>query len=200
MILFGLICAILLSVSRFSAVCDDLRGNVLRLHILANSDSEEDQAVKLLVRNRLLEETGALFEQQTDLSAAEKIAGKNLQRFCDIAGQVLSENGFSYGVSASLEDAFFETRVYDDFTLPAGTYRSLTIRLGNAAGKNWWCVVFPAVCIPAAQSAQLSDSVSAVSAEVAEHPSGYVLRFKTVEWYEKVKYQLLHLKNKNLLD
>ena len=188
-VLLGLVFAILLSVSRFSAVCDDLRGNVLRLHILANSDSPEDQAVKLKVRDRLIAETSFLFDGQTELSRAEEIATENLPRFCEIAAEVLRENGFSYDVTAAVEDSFFETREYEDFTLPAGTYRSLMIRLGAGKGKNWWCVVFPAVCVPAAEG-KLADSVSSVSADVAEHPSRYVMRFKAVEWYETLRKKL----------
>ena len=99
----------------------------------------------------------------------------------------ISENGFSYGASAEIGNSYFETREYEDFTLPAGNYRSLIIRLGKAQGKNWWCVIFPAVCIPAATDASLSDSASDTSAQIAEHPQKYVMRFKTVEIYEDLK-------------
>lgn len=189
-VFFGLVCAVLLSFTRFSASCEELRGNVLRLHIIANSDRAADQEVKLAVRDRILAETSYLFEGQTELSAAEGIAKENLPRFCAVAERVLLEEGFSYGVSASVEDRFFNTREYEDFTLPAGTYRSLVIKLGKAEGKNWWCVVFPAVCVPAASDAKLTDSVSKESAEIAENPTKYVLRFRTVEWLETLKKRL----------
>lgn len=184
---FGLICACMLSVSRFNAACDDLRTNVLRLHIIANSDSDEDQELKLKVRDKILEKTGVLFSDSTDLESAEKTVSESLSEFEEIANAVIAENGYDYTAEASLGDSYFETREYEDFTLPAGNYRSLIINLGKGEGKNWWCVVFPAVCIPAASDAELSDTVTEKSAAVAENPQKYILRFKTVEIYEKIK-------------
>ena len=189
----GLLCAVFASMAHFEAACDDLRQNVLRLHIIANSDSEEDQAVKLLVRDKILEESTDIFAGETDLKRAEEKAAERLNEFCETAEKVLRENGFSYGASAEIGDSYFETREYEDFTLPAGNYRSLIIRLGKAQGKNWWCVIFPAVCVPAATDASLSDSTRDTSAQIAEHPQKYVMRFKTVEIYEDIKK---FLKNK----
>ena len=189
----GLLCAIFASMAHFEAACDDLRQNVLRLHIIANSASEEDQAVKLLVRDKILEESTDIFAGETDLKRAEEKAAERLNEFCETAEKVLRENGFSYGASAGIGDSYFETREYEDFTLPAGNYRSLIIRLGKAQGKNWWCVIFPAVCVPAATDASLSDSTRDTSAQIAEHPQKYVMRFKTVEIYEDIKK---FLKNK----
>ena len=189
----GLLCAIFASMAHFEAACDDLRQNVLRLHIIANSDSEEDQAVKLLVRDKILEESTDIFAGETVLKRAEDKAAERLNEFCETAEKVLRENGFSYGASAGIGDSYFETREYEDFTLPAGNYRSLIIRLGKAQGKNWWCVIFPAVCVPAATDASLSDSTRDTSAQIAEHPQKYVMRFKTVEIYEDIKK---FLKNK----
>ena len=183
----GLMCAIFASMAHFEAACDDLRQNVLRLHIIANSDSEEDQAVKLLVRDKILAESSDIFSGETELEKAEEKAAEGLDEFCKTAEEVLSENGFSYGASAEIGDSYFETREYEDFTLPAGNYRSLIIKLGEAKGKNWWCVIFPAVCVPAATEASLSDSTSSTSAEIAEHPQKYIMRFKTVEIYEDLK-------------
>ena len=97
------------------------------------------------------------------------------------------ENGFNYDAVAYVEEKYFDTRVYDEFTLPAGYYPSLVIELGEAKGKNWWCVVFPTVCIPAASKGDLSDSVNAESANMAKQGSRYIMRFKTVEIYEKIK-------------
>lgn len=183
----GLLCAIFASMAHFEAACNDLRQSVLRLHIIANSDSEADQAVKLLVRDKILEESADIFAGETELRKAEKKAAEKIDEFCEVAERVLSENGFSYGAAAEIGDSYFETREYEDFTLPAGNYRSLIIRLGKAEGKNWWCVIFPAVCIPAATDASLSDSASGTSAQIAEHPQKYIMRFKTVEIYEDLK-------------
>lgn len=184
----GLLFAVFTSFARFDAACDDLRQNVLRLHIIANSNSEADQAVKLLVRDRILRETTDIFSGAAGLADAEKKAAERIGDIAEYAAETLKENGFGYGATAEIGNSYFETREYDTFTLPAGNYRSLIIRLGKAEGKNWWCVVFPAVCIPAAaQGAELSDSTSKASAEIAEHPQKYIMRFKAVEIFEDFK-------------
>jgi len=186
-ILFGLLCAILLSMTQFSVLCDDLRENVLRLHIIANSDSQSDQALKLKIRDAVLAEAGDLFLGVGELEKAERKASEHLDDFTRIANRVIKENGFDYTAQVSLGDCFFETRHYDTFSLPAGNYRSLIIKLGRAEGKNWWCVVFPSVCIPAAADSSLRDSVSEESAQIAEQSDKYIVKFKAVEIYEKLR-------------
>ncbi|MBQ4120107.1 MAG: stage II sporulation protein R [Clostridia bacterium] len=184
---FGLICAVLLSMTNFNALCDDLRQNILRLHIIANSDSASDQELKLKIRDVILEETSSVFADADSLSVAEGKAQEKLSHFNEIANQVIKENGFDYKAEVSLGDCFFETRHYDTFTLPAGNYRSLIIKLGEAKGENWWCVVFPSICIPAAFTSDLRDSVNEKSAQIAEQSDRYIIKFKTVEIYEKIK-------------
>lgn len=186
-LLCGLLCSVFLSAAHFGAACDDLRSNVLRLHIIANSNSAEDQAVKLKVRDSILTQTADIFDGKASLKEAEASAAKNIERLNETAVKTLRENGFNYGAAAEIGNSYFETREYEDFTLPAGIYRSLIIRLGNGEGKNWWCVVFPAVCVPAAGDARLSDSTAEVSADIAEHPNKYVMKFKAVEIYEDLK-------------
>lgn len=186
-ILFGLIFAILLSFARFDAACSSVRENVVRLHIIANSDSDTDQTLKLKVRDSILEESGNIFENTEKYSEALTICEENLQQFEEIANRIIKENGFSYTATASIGDTYFETREYDTFTLPAGRYQSLNIKLGEAAGKNWWCVVFPAVCIPAAADTDLSKSVDKDGVEITSNPQKYVMKFKVVEIYEDIK-------------
>lgn len=190
-VILGILCAVFASTAKFDASCEDLRQNVLRLHIIANSDSEEDQALKLKVRDAVLKQSDGIFDGNTDMKSAEAAVLAYLDEFCETANSVIRESGFDYTADVQLADSFFETREYEDFTLPAGTYRSLLIKLGKAEGKNWWCVVFPAVCVPAAADAQLSDSVNSESAAVAEHPQRYVMRFKAVEIYEDIKKFLI---------
>ncbi|MCQ2440931.1 MAG: stage II sporulation protein R [Clostridia bacterium] len=186
-IIFGLICAVLLSFSRFNAECDDLRANVLRLHIIANSDTDADQNVKLKVRDELLKNSDIIFDRCNNLEDAIISAEEKTDKICEIANEVLLKNGFKYNAVATVCDSYFETREYDGFTLPAGTYKSLTVRLGEAKGHNWWCVIFPAVCIPAAADASLADTASKASASMAENGKKYVIRFKSVEIYENLK-------------
>ena len=185
-ILFGRVCAILLGMTNFTALCEDLRQNVLRLHIVANSNSQKDQDLKLKIRDEILKETGNLFLNTDNLYEAEKTAEDSLEIFEDIANRVIKEEGFDYKATVSLGDQFFETRHYETFSLPAGTYRSLIIKLGKAEGKNWWCVIFPSICVPTSSS-DLRQSVSQNSAQIAEHSGNYIVRFKIVEIYEKIK-------------
>lgn len=189
-IAIGLICAIVMSFSHFDAVCDDLRSNVLRLHIIANSDSEFDQKLKLTVRDGILEATEELFENCKSLDDAILVSKNNIEYIAKVAQNILTENGVGYNATAEVGNSSFNTREYDDFTLPAGEYKSLIVKLGKAEGKNWWCVVFPAVCIPAASESALSDSTSKVSAEIAENSGRYIMKFKVIEWYERIKEKL----------
>lgn len=191
-LILGLLSAIFLNIAHFDAACEDLRHNVLRLHIIANSDSREDQELKLLIRDEILAATPDVFKDKTDITDAEESVAVNLPVFKEIAEKVLKENGAEYSADAMLGDSYFETREYDDFTLPAGTYRSLIIKLGKAEGKNWWCVVFPAVCLPsAAPEAKLTDSTSEESANIAQNPDKFIMRFKAVEIYENFKKRFM---------
>ena len=183
---FGLMCAICLSFADFNVSCEDLRTNVLRLHIIANSDSTPDQQLKLKIRDSILKESTNFFNEAQNTEDAVLIAQDNIEHYCDIANRVIKENGFSYKATASVGNSYFETREYEDFTLPAGYYKSLIISVGEAKGKNWWCVIFPEVCIPAA-TGNLSDTVSEKSSEVANRSNRYIMRFKAVEIYENIK-------------
>lgn len=189
-LLFGFLCSVFLSFASFDASCEELRHNVLRLHIVANSDSKEDQALKLKIRDRILSESNKLFETSGNLDEALATAKENLPLYNKIANEVIKEEGFSYTADAKIGKAFFETRVYDNFTLPSGNYDSLIIKIGKGEGKNWWCVIFPGVCVPTDSNASLSDTVSQKGVEIAENSEKYVIRFKTVEIYEKIKNKL----------
>lgn len=189
-VLFGLVCAIMLSFARFEVRCDELRQGVLRLHIVANSDSEADQNLKLAVRDEILKSSVDIFKNCNNVDQAIAIASKNIETINTIANNVLKQSDFGYEANVSVGSKYFNTRVYDDFTLPAGNYTSLIVDLGEAKGKNWWCVVFPCVCVPSASDATLTDGVSSYAADTAENASQYKIKFKTVELYEKFKKYL----------
>lgn len=186
-LLFGLLCSVFVSLAHFNAACDDLRTNVLRLHIIANSDSAADQQLKLKIRDEILSLSQELFSGATGIESAVKTAEDSADTVAEIANRVITENGFGYTAAASVGNSYFETREYNDFTLPAGTYKSLIVTLGEGEGKNWWCVIFPEVCLPAASDISLSDSTADESADIAYDKEHYILRFKTVEIYEKIK-------------
>ena len=148
----GLILAILISntvgIIRDGRRLDRLRGSVLRLHILAESDGDRDQQLKLYVRDALLE-SGILGEADS-LAEAESIAAERLPDIERIAETVLRANGCELPVEAELADTEFDVRTYGDITMPAGTYRALRVKIGSAQGHNWWCVMYPSLCVPAA--------------------------------------------------
>ncbi len=192
-ILFGLIFAVVLNFARFDTLCNDLRQNVLRLHIVANSDSSEDQNLKLAVRDAILSAKGEAFGECENLDEAISFAKDNTDEFKNIALSVIKEKGYDYNVEVSVGDSYFGNREYEDFTLPAGTYESLNIKIGEGDGKNWWCVCFPAVCIGAA--CDLRDGVSDDSANIAEQSEKLQIKFKTVEIYEEIKKIFLKSEN-----
>lgn len=176
------------SFSLFQRECREIREDVLRLHILANSDSAEDQAVKLLVRDRILAESGSLFNSAADKTSAREKAAENTGRVEKLAEEVLAEEGFSYPVTAKVTRQFFDTRVYDGFTMPAGWYDSLQVVLGEGEGHNWWCVLYPPLCISAAEKAQeeLEESFTEEELRVLEAEPQYEVRFFLVELAGKI--------------
>lgn len=131
-----------------------LADGLLRLHVIANSDSVQDQQVKLLVRDRVLAITEPLLAEAGDQDEVRRILSAHLQQITDAAQQVLTDQGMPYQLSAQMATEYYPTRAYDTFSLPAGQYTGLKIRLGAASGHNWWCVVFPPLCTDAAQAPQ----------------------------------------------
>lgn len=186
--LTGFIITVLLNLTVFSAKCENISEKILRLHILANSDSEEDQSLKLKVRDAVLERTSELFLNADDKTEAKSLSIESIDMIKKIAKDELLLNGCDYDVEVEVANMHFNTRRYGDVTLPAGNYDAVRILIGEAKGKNWWCVMFPAMCVPAAQdSKKLSDVLTASEVEVAENESEYEIGFKIVEYFETVK-------------
>ncbi len=159
----------------------------MRLHILANSDSEADQELKLKVRDAILEKSPTLFEGSLSLEDAVASAEASLDEIKATAEEEIFANGYNYSVKVYLCDMFFETREYEEFTLPAGQYKALRIEIGAAKGKNWWCVLFPALCIPASQdSAELEDVFTESEISAVTQPK-YKAKFAIVELFERLK-------------
>ena len=166
-----------------------LAEKLIRLHVLANSDREEDQALKLQVRDsilwraeEILRAADGMEEAKTDLEAA-------LPELEALAEATVAAEGYAYPVQASLTWETYPTRVYDTFTLPAGEYLSLRLIIGEGAGRNWWCVVYPPLCQSASQedftgaaeeAGLTEEEVSLISGE----SRGYTVRFKSIEWVE----------------
>ena len=148
----------------FARECEAVQHEVLRLHIPANSDSEYDQQIKLMLRDYVLQKYSTQLSAEKDLAAAQQSISTLLPEIERSCCGFLSAHGVPYKAKAELTEMYFTTRTYDNVTLPAGTYTALRITLGSGEGKNWWCVMFPPLCIPIAtergeMTAQLPDAL-----------------------------------------
>ena len=167
----------------FAGSCEQVRQSTLRLHIVAHSDSEEDQALKLALRDAVLNQYAPRLAELRPEQAAD-----TAQELCaDIeqaAQSFVREQGCETQVTAALVDMYFDTSHYDGYTLPAGRYKALRLSIGKAAGQNWWCVMYPPLCIPAASEGQalaLTQNIEALSQPVVYKPA-----FAVVEAVEKI--------------
>ena len=182
-VLLGLALALSLSsFTRFSAACAGVREDTLRLHILANSDSEADQELKLAVRDAILQAEGGMFAAERTKEGALRAAGADLEAIRAVAQRTVRARGYSYPVAVRLENMYFSTREYDGFTLPAGRYDAVRVEIGAHAGKNWFCVLFPPMCVPAATSDGGQDMSAYSGAEQQAVCSSYKVGFAAVEW------------------
>lgn len=179
----GFVLSVLLSFTGFSAQCSALENNVLRLHVIANSDSEEDQTVKLCVRDAVLQEAKNWYGGAADFNTALAAVCTHLESLETAANRILLEKGMPYGAKAEVCEMYFPTRAYEQYKLPAGKYRTLRITLGEAAGQNWWCVVFPALCVPGASD--LSDLPEGTG-EVVAQPEKFEVKFKAAELFNQL--------------
>ncbi|MPM09082.1 hypothetical protein SDC9_55398 [bioreactor metagenome] len=173
-----------------------LSEKVIRLHVIANSDSAEDQALKLQVRDAIMSESEGWFVDCGDAQSARTALEGRLDELSDVASQVVAEKGYSYPVTVSLEDnVWFPTRSYDDFSLPAGNYTALRLVIGEGEGKNWWCVVFPPLCLGAV-SETVEDTASSAGLDSSDvslitgDSEGYIIKFKAIELWEEFKAAL----------
>lgn len=178
---------VIYSVIPFETQCSEISEDVFRLHILANSDSDEDQSLKLKVRDEVLEYTEDLFNSASSKEEAEKIISDNLQSISNVAYRTLLENGYDYTVTAEITNMYFTTRYYESYTLPSGMYDALRITIGEGEGHNWWCVMYPSICI---SSVEEKDSKAKEVLNDGEYDivrnEQYQYKFKIVEMFEKI--------------
>ena len=173
---------------------DALAQKMIRLHVIANSDSDADQALKLEVRDKVLDFTTTVLQRSADMEDAQVRLREELTRIETIAQREIAAQGYDYPVTAQLASAEFPLKEYDGFSLPAGEYMALRLVIGEGEGRNWWCVVYPPLCTAAAadmpqtaiQAGLTDDDVSLITGEDA----GYVLRFRSVELWEQLRQWL----------
>lgn len=171
-------------------VSNNISSKVFRLHIVANSDCASDQILKLKVRDNVLNYMDSLINSSMSKDEIVKIASDNISKFKSIAVNTINEYGYDYDVSVNVGNYFFPTKSYGNIYFPDGNYDALNIKIGNASGHNWWCVMFPPLCFIDTQSGVLSeesenylkDNLSNEDLNViSQKDNSYVFKFKTIE-------------------
>lgn len=153
--------------------------SVLRLHIVADSDDSQDQAVKLAVRDALVSEYGQTLSQAESLGEAQELAGRLLPRMLDTARQTVAAQGCTLPITGEVGELSFPAVSYEGYTLPAGEYQAVRIQLGEGEGHNWFCVLYPAVCLDS--SVALEEGMSSQQKEMLTHPEDYEIRFALLD-------------------
>ncbi len=194
-ILFLLFLYILISAQNYSfAISSDLSQAVFRLHVIANSNSKEDQDLKLKVRDNLLNYMNNICSDCKTKAEAMKIANENKQIFQEIAEKTIKENGYNYDVKVNINNFYFPTKSYGDISLPAGYYDALRVEIGKAEGQNWWCVMFPSLCfidissgiVDKSGKENLEENVEDESFKIisqSENNSSIKFKFKIIEFF-----------------
>ena len=168
-----------------------LAGQMLRLHVVANSDSERDQALKLLVRDAVLTQAGQILDGVSGRQNAERVLTPRLDELARSAEATLAAEGCGDAVTVSLTDQWFPTKEYDGFSLPAGRYRALRVTIGEGEGRNWWCVVFPPLCLGSVTEESVETAAGEALSEdhvalITGQDGGYVLKFRFIEWWNEL--------------
>ena len=182
----GLVITTLFTTYHSARAAEELGEGVLRLHILANSDSQIDQAQKLQVRDAVLAYASQEFTAVENKAQAVALAERELDKLEQVAQQALKEQGCDMQVQASIVRTFFPTKEYENGTrLPAGFYDALRLEIGQAEGKNWWCILYPALCFGG--SIEQSEQALGEQGQLATSKTPQVqVRFKLVEWWNTV--------------
>ena len=201
-LLIVLISFIILSAYSYaSAIKEDLSNNVFRLHVIANSDSKEDQDLKYKVRDKLIKYMKSLTTNINTKEEVIEIANNHISDFESIAKEVITENGFDYDVKVEIGNFSFPTKQYGDISFPAGFYDALKVEIGNAKGQNWWCVMFPPLCfvdvtsgiVPEESKENLQDNLGEEEYDIISNTEDSEIvnfKFKIVEFFENLGIQL----------
>lgn len=188
---------ILFSISSYSnAVSKDIQNNVFRLHVIANSDSNQDQNLKYLVRDELIKYMNSISNDISSKEDAIKLVEENKEEFYKIAKKIILDNGFNYDINIKIGSFSFPTKTYGDISLPAGFYDALKVEIGEADGQNWWCVMFPSLCfvdvsngiVPEESKEDLENNMQEEEYNlISSDDLQFKLKFKLVELFENAK-------------
>lgn len=171
---------------------EELADSVIRFHVIANSDSAEDQALKLAVRDSVLAQAEEIYPQGATLEEARQALEGHLEALAAAGRSAVQAQGYSYPVTAQLTRCWFPTKEYEGFSLPAGSYQALRIVIGEGEGQNWWCVAFPPLCLGAASETVDTATQAGYFDQdqaflVTGENEGYVLKFKGMELLGELK-------------
>lgn len=178
------------AVSYTHAVTTDIADSVFRLHVIANSNSDEDQNLKYIVRDKVIEYMSSISQNASSKEEVIKIAKANLDKIQAIASQTIRENGYTYSVNVEVGNFSFPSKRYGDITLPPGYYDALRIKIGEAEGQNWWCVMFPPLCFVDVTSGVVPDESKEIMKQnlskeefdlISKNSNEVKVKFKIVE-------------------
>ena len=193
--IYTFICAF----SYVNAVSSNIQDSVFRLHVIANSDSPEDQNLKYIVRDKVLEYINSISGNQSSKEDVIKLANENIDEIQKIAENTIQENGYNYSVKLNIGNFAFPTKTYGDISFPAGYYDALKIEIGEAKGQNWWCVMFPPLCfvdvtsgvVPEESKEIIKENLSDEEYElVSENNNEISFKFKIVEMFQNIGIKL----------
>ncbi len=187
-LLIALIICGVLNINAFSQQCDSIREKMLRMHVIANSDSEEDQQLKLKVRDAVLSAGKDIFDGSVTSKDAEEKITPYIDYLENIALNTIKNEGLDYSVKITVENEYFNTRTYDNsVTLPAGHYNAIKVIIGEGKGQNWWCVMFPPMCLPTSVAeCEISDVLTEDETEIVTDTEKYKFKFKVLEIIEEL--------------
>jgi len=195
LLIYCMICAF----SYVNAVSNNIQNSVFRLHVIANSDSAEDQNLKYIVRDKILEYINTISDSNSSKEDVIALANKNINEIEKIAQNTIYENGYNYSVNLSIGNFAFPTKSYGDITFPAGFYDALKIEIGKAEGQNWWCVMFPPLCfvdvtsgiVPEESKENIKENLSEEEYKLLSDTSDDIsFKFKIVEMFQNISIKL----------
>lgn len=165
---------------------EQLSSKIIRFHVLANSDTDFDQQLKITVKDEVFEYISLLTANCSSNEEAYSIIFDNLEEINSLSSEIIRENGFNYNSSTILQYEYYPTTNYVDFSLPSGYYNGLKIEIGQAQGQNWWCVLFPPLCNQTAYDTKNlnSSEIEFISSE------NYEFRFKFIDTFSQIKHQI----------
>ena len=195
LLIYCMICAF----SYVNAVSNNIQNSVFRLHVIANSDSSEDQNLKYIVRDKVLEYINTISDSSSSKEDVIALANKNINEIQKIAENTIHENGYNYSVNLSIGNFAFPTKSYGDITFPSGFYDALKIEIGRAEGQNWWCVMFPPLCfvdvtsgiVPEESKENIKENLSEEEYKLLSNTSDDIsFKFKIVEMFQNISIKL----------